>query len=48
MRFVSPKKFLDVQGILAQNMYNVCAIFYQFSNVKSGGQSQHLRSVDYQ
>ena len=47
MHFFSPKKFLDVQGILAQNMY-VCAIFYQFSNVKSGGQSQHLRSVDYQ
>ena len=33
--------FLNVQGILAQNMYNVCVcVFRQFSNVKSGRRSQ--------
>ena len=32
-------RFLNVRGILAQNMYNACTIFCQFSNVKNGGQS---------
>ena len=29
--------FLNVQGILAQKIYNVHAIFCQFSDVKNGG-----------
>ena len=29
--------FLNVQGILAQKIYNVRAIFCQFSDVKNGG-----------
>ena len=37
--FFSPK-FSNARGILAQKIYNVCAIFCQFSNVKNGGRSQ--------
>ena len=36
--FFSPK-FSNMQGILAQNMYNVCAIFHQFSQ----HEKQHFR-----
>ena len=32
--------FLNAQGILAQRIYDACTIFRQFSDVKSGGQSQ--------
>ena len=32
--------FLNTRGILAQKIYNVRAIFYQFSDVKNMGQSQ--------
>ena len=31
--------FLNVQDILAKKMYNVHAIFHQFSDVKNRGQS---------
>ena len=32
--------FLNAKGILAQKIYNACAISRQFSDVKNGGQSQ--------
>ena len=32
--------FLNVQGILAQKIYDAHAIFHHFSDVKNGGQSQ--------
>ena len=32
--------FVNVQGILAQGIYDVHAIFHQFSDVKNGVQSQ--------
>ena len=32
--------FLNAGGVLAQNIYNGQTIFYQFSDIKNGGQSQ--------
>ena len=37
--------FLNVQGILAQKIYNVHAIFCQFSDVKNGGWSQQPHAL---
>ena len=42
--------FLNVQGILAQKIYNACAIFHQFSDAKNGGtipRTKHPWSVGY-
>ena len=38
--------FLNVQGILAQKIYNAHAIFREFSSIKNGGRSQQLSALD--